>query len=603
METENDFEKILATLKAHTFFAEISEEVLLEILNQSQIFCLKKGEIVFRQGDDSTDLYFNVSGFLLPILKKPQAKLTYFSEIKEGEIFGEMGILTGHKRSLTIQANTNVVLVKINKSIFDDLLFTNPSAYKYIILSLINRSQNNLDYISGKENSNKHYILIPTENNEKIDQFISSLKKMLSNNITEKMLFLNPADLIKLLKDTSLKAIEEQYKVIIYYFDTMLENIHLLHDLINRASGVLSIGSGNQNVYFSRFHEKIFSQPEVKLVSRELILLWNKGDVIKGTKKWLTHHQYSLHHHIQDESDIKRLVRYFKGKSIGVVLGGGGARGWFHFGVLKALQEKNIPIDAIGGTSSGSGVASCYLLTNGDIDKAINMIETVINSFKHTLKWYNLTYPNVSIYDNAARVKGFKKAYSAHKIENLAVPFFALASNVSTNKEKVYTQGDIWKAILASSAIPVIFPPVPDEDGLLYDGGLMNNLPVDAMLKYLKNNATIIASDLSIVDEDYSHYYFPHSLTLKKLFLSKFKKTHKYKFPPFVHTVMKALLVGSIEKYYANVKIADCYIQSRKFNKEMFIFDKKFGLEVFNYGYQVAMEKLKKWNPTLECFD
>lgn len=106
---------------------------------------------------------------------------------------------------------------------------------------------------------------------------------------------------------------------------------------------------------------------------RKELLLLHRDDSPRYTQPWLDWDTFALIHHLQidNASDYDRLLRFFSGKAVGLVLSGGGARGWAHIGALRALLEAQIPIDAIGGTSSGAVVGAAYATTL-DVDALVD---------------------------------------------------------------------------------------------------------------------------------------------------------------------------------------------------------------------------------------
>lgn len=157
---------------------------------------------------------------------------------------------------------------------------------------------------------------------------------------------------------------------------------------------------------------------------------------------------------------------------IALVLGGGAARGFAHVGVIRTLEKEKIPIDLIVGTSVGSLVGAIYA------DQA--------NSFE--LEWKAFSLEKEDIFDfsilratkgpiKGDRLEKFVQEHvSAKEIENLKIPFIALAVDLNTGEEVLLDQGSIAKAVRASSSIPGVFEPLKYQDRLLVDGGVLGNI-------------------------------------------------------------------------------------------------------------------------------
>jgi NTE family protein len=159
---------------------------------------------------------------------------------------------------------------------------------------------------------------------------------------------------------------------------------------------------------------------------------------------------------------------------IGLALSGGAARGIAHVGVLRALQENNIPIDAIAGASAGALVGGSYA-TGLSIDK----LEKMASGFRwrHTAR---LSFSRLGLQSNARREKFLRAHLPVTRFEDLKIPFAAMVTDLRKGTLIVFRDtGDLPFAIRASACIPAIYVPVRDRDGrLLIDGGIVANLPI-----------------------------------------------------------------------------------------------------------------------------
>jgi NTE family protein len=167
-------------------------------------------------------------------------------------------------------------------------------------------------------------------------------------------------------------------------------------------------------------------------------------------------------------------------RPIALVLGGGGARGLAHIGVLRWLEERSAPLDAIVGTSIGALIGGLYAAGTG-----VAEMEAVLRK-TDKLAVARIIRPGFSasgLIDNE-RVRKFLKTFIGEsRIEELPIPFRAVATDLSSGQEIVIDKGSLAEAILASIAIPALFMPVYHEGRYLVDGGLSNPLPVSVVQK------------------------------------------------------------------------------------------------------------------------
>jgi len=163
---------------------------------------------------------------------------------------------------------------------------------------------------------------------------------------------------------------------------------------------------------------------------------------------------------------------------IGVALGSGGARGWAHVGVLRRLQEMKVPLACVAGTSIGSIMGAAF---------AANRID-VLENLTHQLDWRRVarllvegSFPRTGLLTGKRIQQLLQDVIGVECIEDLHLPFAAVAANLQTGKQVVFTQGSVVHALRASIAIPGIFVPVHQEEHYLVDGGIINPVPIDVV--------------------------------------------------------------------------------------------------------------------------
>ena len=168
-------------------------------------------------------------------------------------------------------------------------------------------------------------------------------------------------------------------------------------------------------------------------------------------------------------------------KKIGLALGGGGARGLAHFGVLKVLKREGINIDFVSGVSMGAIIGSLFAL---GLD--LESIEKEVLKFNYKVKILGII--DIDFFSKKSFLKGKKPYKFIEKFiddnanfEDTKIPFTIVATDLNTGEEAVLNKGNILEAVKASSCVPGLFPSVKIGDDFYVDGGVVNPTPVDVV--------------------------------------------------------------------------------------------------------------------------
>jgi NTE family protein len=156
----------------------------------------------------------------------------------------------------------------------------------------------------------------------------------------------------------------------------------------------------------------------------------------------------------------------------GLVLSGGGARGFAHLGVIKALNEAGIYPEVISGTSAGAIVGVLYAdgYSPDDIMKMLNA--------STPFHYMRFTMPRMGLLQISGIVRILKENLRAKTFEELKLPMFVSATNLNTGQIEYFSSGELLQPVIASASIPVLFKPVVINDHFYVDGGVLDNLPV-----------------------------------------------------------------------------------------------------------------------------
>ena len=210
------------------------------------------------------------------------------------------------------------------------------------------------------------------------------------------------------------------------------------------------------------------------------LLLCDAATRIRNRRTWIDVVDPRSHHAIRpghDRDDVARTARRIFGRSIGVVLSGGGARGLAHLGVLEVLSQSGLAIDRVGGTSMGALVGA--LLATGRAPA--EMIELCRSEMTDRHPFRDFRWPRVSLIRARRAAAMLERLFGDAHLDDLAMSCFTVSADLSTAEVVVHRRGPVVESVGASMSLPGLAPPVRLGPRLLVDGGVLNNVPVDVM--------------------------------------------------------------------------------------------------------------------------
>ena len=183
-------------------------------------------------------------------------------------------------------------------------------------------------------------------------------------------------------------------------------------------------------------------------------------------------------------------------KEIGIALSGGGAKGICHLGVLQALEENDIEVDGLSGTSAGAIVVALY--SYGYSPKEI--LKIIAKTRFYNMLKFTTTFNGLLTLDNLG--KALRKYMPEDNFSALKKPVYIAATELIKGETQFFTEGELVEPILASCCVPVIFNPLKYKDGIYVDGGILKNLPAEILSE--NNYKKVIGSDCNPIDNNFS---------------------------------------------------------------------------------------------------
>jgi lysophospholipid hydrolase len=289
------------------------------------------------------------------------------------------------------------------------------------------------------------------------------------------------------------------------------------------------------------------------------------------------------------KGDFHRLARKLCGKSVGLVLGGGGARGIAQVGIIRALEEAGIAIDVIGGTSIGAFIGALYA-RDADVvpmyGRAKKFAGRMASMWRFAL---DLTYPSASYTTGHEFNRGIFKTFGDCQIEDFWLEFYCNTTNISKSRSEIHTSGYAWRYVRASMSLAGLLPPLCDEGDLLLDGGYVDNLTV-AHMKSLGANV-IFAIDVGALDDDVPQS-FGDSLSGFWAVANRWNPFSSYPNPPTLSEIQARLAyVSSVDALERAKTMAGCVYMRPPIDGYATLDFGKFA-EIHDLGYRYGRELL-----------
>jgi NTE family protein len=569
-------------------FADADPEALGELASELQLVRLKRGELLIHQGDAADCMYTIVSGRLELTARTDDGGERYMGELGSGETVGETGLVDDQPRMSNVRAIRDSQLVRISPRGFERLVRENPEALNKIAAILARRMR---AMVSRQQPVPvlRTIAILGAGESASLSEFTRGLCEALSafgpilhlNEQRFEQLFGRPFDSNSEIVSW-LSELEKDYRFVVF------EGL----PCVSQADRVLLVGRAGTSPELNATEELLLQESVARPAAPvELVLIHERsGRSFPGTALWLARRPVVRHHHVRSgvPEDLGRLARILAGCAMGLTLGGGGARGFAHIGVIRALEEARIPIDMICGVSMGAIIAGQYAM-GWDWP-------TMIRSNKRLLadKWLNtdLALPLLSLSSGRRFRNALKTFFGEIEIEDLGLSYFCTSCNLSSSQLVVHRRGRLWWSVNASNAIPGLLPPVLSGGQLLIDGGVLNNQPGD-LLKAVCGGPVIVSmvsprKDLTM-DESFTE--MPSAWRVLRSHLNPFEKTIRV--PGIAATMMRTMCVASERKSREVEQNAEFCLHPPV---DHFRVDDRSKIEeIAEIGYEYTRQEIRTW--------
>ena len=501
-----------------TLFGDIDPAALGLLREQLEWVEVAGGETLMCQGDPGDAMFIVISGRLRACVPGDDGAPRLLREMARGQVIGELSLITDAPRSATVLALRDSVLVRLGKPAFLRLLAGSGELSLAMTRQIVRRMQT--------AQTPPHAVapvtmaVVPVSEGVDAAALASELAGEISRASSPaiRVRVLDAAAVDELLQqpgsaraDTRDAAANRRIALLLDHLEAQVDHLLLVADAAptawtqrcaRQADELLLLADATGPPLLHPNETGCLMQRPPGGAALEVLLLLHPDVRAQphGTPGWLARRPLADHVHLRrgHAGDLARLARLQTRTAVGLVFAGGGARGLAHLGVWRALRERGVEIDVVGGTSIG-GVMAALVASDRPYEQVLAVARREF--LRNPTGDYNVL-PLISLI-SGKRLKNIVDTAVCDlfgspppDITDLWKGYFCIAANYSKARQEVLRHGLLSKLIRAGVSIPGALPPVLHEGDLLCDGGTFNNFPVDVM-RGLRGVGHVIGIDLA----------------------------------------------------------------------------------------------------------
>jgi NTE family protein len=456
-------------------FAGLSESVRERIAERARPVRLAAGEWLFRAGQEGDALFVIRAGRLEVLAENDGGGAEVIRILGRGAALGELALLTSSPRSASVRAARDTDLIAIDRLDFERLLETEPEVSLALTRSLGAQLRDSRGVLPQIRAVPVTIALVALDEQAPVDE--------VGRRLT---LALGVWGRAEVLDGSQARPSGEEpvaaYAPLLDRAEAANDQVVLIGGSVvgadpwtdfclQQADRILAVGSGGEPPPPGE------RRPELSGCD---LVAWEVPRGSGALSTWAGAVQPGETHALWSETidaDIERTARRLAGRSLGVVLSGGGARAFSHIGVLEELEASGLVIDRVAGVSMGAFIGGMFAMGLDGDEIDARCYEEWIR--RRPLGDY--TFPRHSLVRGDRAKAMLKRTFGSTAIEELPRSFFAGSAELRSGELIVSRWGPLWDAVATSFALPVIGPAQVRGRQILVDGSLVDNLPVSVI--------------------------------------------------------------------------------------------------------------------------
>ena len=511
-ETSTDRVTDVGAFSHAPLFRGVDGETLRRLAADAQTISLRGGDYLFRGGEAADRLYVVRTG-RLRVLVEAEDGPRVVRELGPGDVLGELALLTGSPRSASARAVRDSELLSLEAPRFDALIADDPDFARALLRELARQLQVS-GGLTAPSTRPSVFSVVPLADDVDADRLASA--------IGDELAHFGSVDTLRGDESSDGHA-------------ALLARAEAANDAVVLVAGG---ADAEWDAFCRRQADRtvLLAGPGTPLggpaTGCDLVLL---APMPSGrTAAWLEKTEPAAHHLVYEAAydlGAGRVARRIAGRSLGLVLSGGGARGFAHIGAIAAIAEAGYRIDRLGGCSMGAFIAAMAALGLEPDQIRDRCHEELVRK----TPFNDWTVPRVALIRSRKAGRMLERVFGELQVEELPRPLFTVSADLLSSRTVVHRRGPLIEAVGASMSIPGLVPPLARGGKLLVDGGVLNNLPVDLMDD--SHEGPVIAIDV-----------------VRRLELENVSETPQL--PSIMETMTRATVLGSVERAEHNRSLA-----------------------------------------------
>ena len=434
-------------------------------------FSLPGGSVLFEAGEPADQLYFLRAGRLGVFRIEEGHEPQFLGVIRPGEPAGEMAMIAGAPHSAQVVALRDSEIFALPRAAFFDACETDTRVMTELARLMILRTRQNAQGRGPGEPS--------------VFGFVAAGEGMVVRPLVDRI----ARAVGRLGYGVTVVGVEAMHAPTQWFSD-----VERAHDFVLYVAEAGDLG---WRQIVARQVDRLFpvcrgdrappptahAYPRTSVQAQQLVDLMlvqpAKRDRPRGSEAWIeaTRPARTFQIRRDDAGDVRRVARVLTSQSVGLVLSGGGARAYAHVGAVRALRERGVPIDFVGGASMGAIVAAGVAMGWDDAELERRIREAFVN----TSPLDDIALPLLAMTHGIKVGERLAHHFGDTEISDLWLPFFCVSSNLTTGTYHLHRRGRLRDALRATIALPGVLPPATDGQNVLVDGAVMKNFPADIM--------------------------------------------------------------------------------------------------------------------------